>query len=99
MLAGGRSLFSSPTVASPFGNTGRNILRADGLNNLDFVLTKKIRIPVEGHGLSLRFEFYNATNSRDFGIPTAQINSAAFGNQWNTNGGNRRIVMGARYAF
>ena len=99
MLAGGRSLFSSPTVAAPFGNTGRNILRADGINNLDFVITKKIRIPVEGHGLSLRFEFYNASNSRDFGIPTAQINSAAFGNQWNTNGGNRRIVMGARYAF
>jgi len=99
MLAGGRNLFSAPTVASPLGNTGRNILRADGINNLDFVLTKKIRIPVEGHGLSLRFEFYNATNSRDFGIPTAAINSAAFGNQWNTNGGNRRIVIGARYAF
>jgi hypothetical protein len=99
LAAGGRSLFSAPTVTSPFGNAGRNILRADGINNLDFVINKRIRIPFEGHGLNLRFEFFNATNSRDFGIPTAAINSAAFGNQWNTNGGNRRIVMGARYAF
>jgi hypothetical protein len=99
LLAGGRTLFSAPTVTAPFGDTGRNILRADGINNLDFVINKRIRIPFEGHGLNLRFEFFNATNSRDFGIPTAAINSAAFGNQWNTNGGNRRIVMGARYAF
>ncbi len=99
LIAGGRNLFSAPTVTSPLGNAGRNILRADGINNLDFVINKRVRIPVEGHSLNFRFEFYNATNSRDFGIPTAAINSAAFGNQWNTNGGNRRIVMGARYAF
>ncbi len=74
--------------------TGDNSILANLNTNLD-----ASRLSVEGHGLSLPFEFYNATNTRDFGIPTAAINSAAFGNQWNTNGGNRRIVMGARYAF
>ena len=39
-------------------------------------------------------------NSRNFGIPTGAINSGAnFLNQWATNGGNRRIVLGARLAF
>jgi hypothetical protein len=93
------TLFSGLTAASPIGNAGRNILRADGINNFDMVLTKKIRMPFEGHMLNLRGEFYNLTNSRDFGIPNATYNAAAFLNQWNTNGGGRRVVLLLRYQF
>jgi hypothetical protein len=93
------SLFSGLSLASPIGNAGRNILRADGIANVDFVLNKKFRLPFEGHALNFRTEFYNAANSRDFGIPNATYNAAAFLNQWNTNGGNRRIVMLLRYQF
>jgi hypothetical protein len=56
-------------------------------------------MPFEGHALNFRFEFYNLTNTRNFGIPEARINNPGFANQWNTDGGNRRIVMGARYVF
>lgn len=87
------------TTDRPLGNAGRNILRADGIGNLDLAFNKKFRIPIEGHGLNFRAELYNATNTRNFGIPTAAINNSNFGNQWLTDGGNRRIVMGLRYTF
>jgi hypothetical protein len=93
------TLFSALSAANPIGNAGRNILRADGIANVDMVLNKKIRIPVEGHAMNLRAEFYNLANSRDFGIPIATYNAAAFLNQWNTNGGGRRIVLLLRYQF
>lgn len=93
------TLFSALSAATPIGNVGRNILRSDGIANVDMVLNKKIRIPFEGHAMNFRAEFYNLANSRDFGIPNATYNAAAFLNQWNTNGGGRRIVMLLRYQF
>jgi len=93
------TLFSALSTATPIGNAGRNILRADGIANVDMVLNKKIRMPFEGHVMNFRAEFYNLANSRDFGIPNATYNAAAFLNQWNTNGGGRRIVMLLRYQF
>ncbi|HEX8853298.1 MAG TPA: hypothetical protein VF754_07415, partial [Pyrinomonadaceae bacterium] len=81
------------------GNSGRNILRADGINNLDFGLLKNVRIS-ETHKLQLRADFFNATNTRDFGTPNSTVTAGTnFLNQWGTNGGNRRIVVGARYVF
>ena len=93
------TLFSPLSVASPIGNAGRNIIRADGIANVDMVINKKMRLPFEGHVMNFRAEFYNLANSRDFGIPNATFSSAAFLNQWNTNGGGRRIVMLLRYQF
>ena len=93
-------LFSLPTATSPLGNAGRNILRADGIGNLDLAIMKSFKMPyLEGHALNIRGDFFNLTNSRNFGIPEARINNAGFLNQWNTDGGNRRIVFTLRYAF
>jgi hypothetical protein len=80
------------------GNAGRNILRADGINNVDIGIFKNTRIG-ENQRLQFRAEFNNATNTRDFGIPEGRANSSNFLNQWGTNGGNRRIVLGLRYIF
>jgi hypothetical protein len=86
------------------GNAGRNILRADGINNIDFGLVKNTRLG-ENQRLQLRADFFNATNTRNFGIPdgrafsTSGAPNAAFLNQWSTNGGNRRVVVGLRYVF
>ena len=80
------------------GEVGRNILRADGINNVDIGIFKNTRIG-ENQRLQIRAEFNNATNTRDFGIPEGRANSANFLNQWGTNGGNRRIVLGLRYIF
>ena len=98
LAAGGASLFQRITAQQRVGNAGRNILRADGINNLDLGIFKNTRIG-ENQRLQLRAEFNNATNTRDFGIPEGRVNSSAFLNQWSTNGGNRRIVIGLRYIF
>ncbi len=98
LAAGGTSLFQRITAAQRVGSAGRNILRADGINNLDLGIFKNTRIG-ENQRIQLRAEFNNATNTRDFGIPEGRVNSSNFLNQWGTNGGNRRIVVGLRYIF
>lgn len=98
IAAGGASLFQRITAAQRVGNAGRNILRADGINNVDLGIFKNTTIG-ENHRLQFRAEFNNATNTRDFGIPEGRVNSANFLNEWGTNGGNRRIVLGVRYIF
>jgi hypothetical protein len=95
----GTPFFRQLAAGERTGNVGRNTLRADGIANLDFSLMKNTRI-IEGQILQFRAEFYNLTNTRNFGTPNSLINSGAnFLNQWATNGGNRRIVMGLRYTF
>lgn len=91
-------LFPGIPAGGRLGNAGRNILRADGINNIDIGIFKNTRIG-ENQRIQFRVEFNNATNTRDFGIPEGRANSANFLNQWGTNGGNRRIVLGLRYIF
>jgi hypothetical protein len=97
-LAGGAKLFSRVTAASPLGNMGRNILRSDGITNLDLGIIKNTQV-TERQRVQLRAEFYNTANSRDFGIAESRVSSANFLNQWGQNGGNRRVVVGLRYTF
>ena len=61
-----------------------------GINTLAF--TERVN-------LQIRADMFNATNTRNFGIPNGTVTSANFLNQWATNGGNRRIVLGLRYTF
>jgi hypothetical protein len=97
-LAGGRSLFQTITAAQRVGNVGRNVLRSDGISNIDLSILKSTRI-TESHQLQFRLDMFNMTNTRNFGIPEARINNAGFGKQWDTDGGNRRIFFSLRYAF
>ncbi len=90
--------FLPSATCERFGNAGRNILRADGIGNMDFGIIKNTRIS-ENVRAQFRADMFNATNTRNFGIPTAAINNGAFLNQWTTNGGNRRIILGARLVF
>jgi hypothetical protein len=98
-FATARTLFS-PLVAGRdrVGNVGRNTLRADDIMLVDFGVIKNTRIS-ERLRLQLRADAYNVLNKRNFGIPDARINSSNFLNQWGTNGGNRRIILGARFVF
>ena len=95
---GGGALFRGVTAANPIGNAGRNILRADGINRLDFGLIKNIRVH-EGHTAQLTANFYNATNSRDWSIPEGIFTSAAFLNEGAAEAANRRVQLGLRYTF
>jgi Carboxypeptidase regulatory-like domain len=98
LAAGGRTLFQPITAAQRVGNAGRNILRADGIGDLGLGFLKNIRVR-EGNQLQFRADMFNATNTRNFGIPEGRVNSTNFLNQWGTNGGNRRIILGLRYTF
>jgi hypothetical protein len=105
LRAGGASLFRalcgnpSPTCAGErVGNVPRNSLRADGVTNLDIGIMKNTRF-ASGQNIQIRIEMFNATNTRNFGIPDGRITSANFLNQWATNGGNRRIWGAIRYMF
>jgi hypothetical protein len=99
LAAGGANLFRGLDAGQRVGNAGRNILRSDGISQVDFGVIKNIRLS-ENVRFQLRADVFNVFNSRSFGIPTAVLSSGAnFLNQWATNGGNRRIVLGARLTF
>ena len=103
--AGGASLFRtlcgmpSPTCAGErVGNVPRNLLRADGIGNVDIGIVKNTRF-ANGQNLQIRIEMYNATNTRNFGIPVGAVTSTNFLNQWATDGGFRRTWVAMRYTF
>ncbi|HEU4693787.1 MAG TPA: carboxypeptidase regulatory-like domain-containing protein [Vicinamibacterales bacterium] len=105
LAAGGASLFRqlcgmpSPTCAGErVGDVGRNTLRADGIGNVDIGFTKNTRF-LNGQNIQYRLELFNATNTRNFGIPEGRVNASSFLNQWATDGGNRRIWMAVRWVF
>jgi Carboxypeptidase regulatory-like domain len=111
LAAGGASLFTrlcggATTFAQAqannctrgVGNVGRNTLRADGIGNLDIGFTKNTRF-ANGQNIQFRVEMFNATNTRNFGIPEGRVSATNFLNQWGTDGGNRRIWVALRYTF
>jgi hypothetical protein len=104
-LYGRRTTLFSPITPTfnPFGNglgnAGRNILRADGIGNLDLGVSRGFEILPEKLKAQLRADMYNVTNTKNFGIPESRVNSANFLNQWGTDGGNRRIQLALRFIF
>ena len=60
-----RFAFAQPTEGT-FGNSGRNIIRGEGLNNVDFSLFKNARI-TERVNAQIRAEFFNLFNHTQFG--------------------------------
>jgi hypothetical protein len=64
--------------AGRWGNLGRNVFHGPGINNWDFAAFKRVKI-FESHEVQFRTEFFNAFNIVQFGQPTANIASAAFG--------------------
>ena len=96
-----RRLCGMPSATCPgerVGNVPRNLLRADGIGNVDFSLIKNTRFR-RSQNLQIRVEMFNATNTRNFGIPDSPVNSVGFLNQWATDGGGRRIWGAVRYTF
>jgi len=85
-------------VAFTYGNSGRNVLRAPGVVNLDLLVGRNFRI-TERTRLEFRGEFYNFTNSAHFGRPNAVIGSPQAGTISATSVPNRQIQLGLRLAF
>ena len=76
------SAFSTPTEFT-FGDAGRNILRGPGLGTCDFSLLRNFRLG-ETAKLQLRAEMFNIFNRANFDIPQNIVNSASFGQIFNT---------------
>lgn len=96
--AGGGSLFRGVTAANPIGNAGRNIVRANGINRLDFGLIKNTKLS-ESQTFQIHANFFNATNTRDWGIPNGTYNAPNFMNEGAIAAQERRIQLGLRYMF
>jgi hypothetical protein len=83
-----------------FGNSGRNILRAPGMANVDLALAKNIRLAMLGEGarLQIRFDATNTFNITNWGAPDAWVGSYGAGQIWGC-GPMRQGQVGARLNF
>jgi outer membrane receptor protein involved in Fe transport len=80
-----------------YGSGGRNILRSDGLTELDMTL-KKSFVVTESKRLEFRAEAFNITNTPTFSAPNATIGSSSAGIVTSTlNAG--RVLQGALKFF
>jgi hypothetical protein len=67
--------FAAPATYT-YGNSGRNILMADKLVQLDLTVMKNFRID-EKRGLEFRAEMFNILNHPVFAAPSTAINSSS----------------------
>ena len=75
-----KAAFAIPAVNAPFGNVGRNSFNAPEFWQWDLGLNKRFQIPArEGMALQFRAELFNAMNHTNFGGPSTDITSSAFG--------------------
>ena len=71
------SCFVAPALYT-FGNAGRNIITAPGLETWDLGAHKDFRI-TEQTGITFRAEFFNVLNKANFGYPNTSIGNPAAG--------------------
>lgn len=67
-----------PPANTRYGTGGRNILRADGLKDLDFSLQKSFRV-TESKLVEFRAEAFNLANHPTFSAPSTNVNSGSGG--------------------
>ena len=94
--ASGRPLLANP-VPGQLGTVAPGFLEGPGSFRLDLNLIKRVKI-AEGKELHLRADAINATNNPQFSNPNTDINSLSFGRITGA-GGNRIVVVGARFNF
>jgi len=80
-----------------FGNSGRDILDAPGINNLDFALMKDFRLS-ERFKLQFRAEAFNSVNQAHFGYPVTTVGNPSIG-QLTSAGDGRDIQFGLKLSF
>ena len=107
---GGPNAFRDPKAAFaafdftlPGGVGNRNIVRGDGYFTIDLGVSKRFRMPYsEKHGLQIRWETFNLTNSARFDISALSINLGTMGNfgKYSDVLTQPRVMQfGARYEF
>jgi hypothetical protein len=86
------SAFSTPAQYT-YGNSGRNILRGDSLQQVNFSLQRSFYI-TESKRLQFRGEFFNALNHPVFGTPGTNVTSSS-GGQVSSTVNAARVLQGA----
>jgi hypothetical protein len=80
------------------GTSGRNILRADNLAQLDFSVLKDIPV-TETKRLQFRAEFFNIGNHAVFNAPGAAVDQGSAGQVSSTVNSNRIIEFALKFIF
>jgi len=81
-----------------YGNSGRNILRADHLITVDMTLKKNFAFS-EIRRLEVRAEAFNIANHATFSAPNATIGAAAAGTITSTLNAGRTLQMALKFYF
>jgi len=86
-----------------FGTAGRNIIFADGTENLDLAVIKRTHFGTELRGLDVEFraEFFNLPNHPQFGPPDLDFSSPTLGQIFSTaRGATERVIQfGLKLSF
>jgi hypothetical protein len=84
-----------------FGNAPRNSIRGPGLVNTDISVIKRVRLDGLRGGLNLEFraEAFNLFNRVNFGPPTNDMSSSAFGRIGSTATDAREFQVGVKVNF
>ncbi|MCC6393046.1 MAG: TonB-dependent receptor [Bryobacterales bacterium] len=85
-------------AAFTYGNSGRYVLRAPGLVNLDAVFARNFQV-TERARVEFRAELFNLTNSVHFGSPSITIGLPQAGRITSTRSPNRQVQLGLRVVF
>jgi hypothetical protein len=99
----------APNELLTFGDSGRNIVRAPGYNNLDMAFVKYTPLG-SGLNLELRVEVFNLFNATHFAVPQNVFTAPNFGAVFQTidaaqnnvglgSGGPRLVQIGGRLTF
>lgn len=94
---------TAPTVgtdpkATLFGNCGVGIARGPGQRNIDLAVARIFPIKEFG-SLQFRTEFFNLTNTVNFGNPGSNFSSASFGFITSTTTNPRIIQFALKYSY
>jgi hypothetical protein len=82
-----------------FGNSGVGLVRGPRQRNIDMAVERAFPI-AESHGIHMRAEFFNLTNTANFSNPNSNVSSgAAFGVITSTANNPRIIQLALKYQF
>ena len=87
-----------PGQPGQLDNAGRNLITGPPVRNLDFSVSRRFIMPIEGHSVQFRFESFNFTNTPSFGRPNTSIGGATAGVITEASEP-RRIQFGLKYVF
>ncbi len=90
--------FTSPAADTYTTSRGRNILRSQGLVDLDMTLKKNFNF-TESKIMEVRFESFNLANHPTFAAPNATIGSSSAGRVTSTLNSNRIFQAAVKFFF